>query len=118
MAHQRSGVRRPIIPHWSFNAGILLAHSIKDGGGVWASCGYCKLWKPVDLSATVLKRNPLFTFWNTYGKCPQCGNAVSFHGTHAPGARVWPFITDDPRQTDALKAAWEAERRRMIGMAD
>jgi hypothetical protein len=110
--------RRPIIGQWSSNVGFLLAHKVADGGNVWVSCTRCKVWEPIDLPALVIKRNPLFSLWNRRPRCPGCREPLSLHAHHAPGARVIPLLTDDPRQTDDLHRAWERERRRMIGIKE
>lgn len=110
--------RRPIIGIWSANVGYLLAHKVAEGGNVWVSCTCCKRWDPVDLPKLVIAKNPLFSLWNRRPPCPGCGRPLSFHGHHAPGARVIPFITDDPHQTHDLHSAWERERRRLMGLKD
>lgn len=110
--------RRPVIGLWSTNVGYLLAHKVADGGGAWVSCSRCRTWEPLDLAKLVIRRNPLFSLWNRRPPCPKCGERLSFHGHHAPGARVIPFFTDDPRLTDDLHRAWERERRRLIGLPE
>lgn len=110
--------RRPVIGIWSANVAYLLAHKVSEGGNVWVSCSRCGTWEPVDLAKLVIKRNPLFSLWNRRPPCPGCGQPLSFHAHHAPGARVIPLFTDDPHQTDDLHAAWERERRRMLGVKD
>lgn len=116
MSHASRGkVRTPIIPSWSSNVGFLLAHQITSDGGVWVSCSRCKTWEKVDLAKLIQKTNPLLSLWNRRPKCKGCGEPHSFHGTHAPGHRVIPFLTDDPHQTDELHRAYERERRRMLG---
>lgn len=108
--------RRPIIGQWSSNVGHLLAHKVADGGGCWVSCSRCKTWEPVDLAKLILKRNPLFSLWNRHPPCPTCGDRMTFHAHHAPGAIVIPLFTDERHYTDDLHRAWERERRRVLGM--
>jgi hypothetical protein len=114
-ASNRGKVRYPIIGTWSANVGYLLAHQVQDGGGVWVRCAKCATWEPVNLPRLVIERTPLFSLWNRRPPCPACGCKLTFHGHHASGARVIPFTTDNPAQTNDLHAAWDRERRRLRG---
>lgn len=114
----RGSLRRPVIPSWSVNASMLLAHKLKDGGETYVSCTTCKLWQPVDLARLIIERGALVSLWNRRPTCTGCGNRLTFMATWAPGHRVIPLITDDPHQTDDLHRAWLREFRRMKGFRD
>ena len=98
------------------NVGFLLAHKVAEEGNACVCCQRCGTWEPVDLAKVVIARNPLFSRWKRRPPCPACGQPVSFHARHAPGARVIPLLTDDPHQTDELHQAWKREWRRMLGI--